>query len=186
MDKRYLAATAAAILVSALVVAHPGRAHSAEPSNQNTTQMPMMQRGMMGQGQGMMGQGMTGQRMMQGGAMPGQMMRDGDDDWRGHDAMHAMMHAHMMGDGQGMMGQGMMGSAMMGGGMMRVRPAVDTGDVSRYFQRYLAQLGNDRLKLGKVAAADDDTITAEIVTVDNSLVQTFTVDRVTGMVSTGK
>ncbi len=37
-----------------------------------------------------------------------------------------------------------------------------------------------RLKRGKVEAKDDDTIIAEIVTVDDSLVQRLAIDRDTG------
>ncbi len=37
-----------------------------------------------------------------------------------------------------------------------------------------------RLKRGKVEAKDDDTIIAEIVTVDDSLVQGLAIDRDTG------
>jgi len=53
-------------------------------------------------------------------------------------------------------------------------------DVKARMQRWLDRLGNDRIKLGKVEAADDDTITVEIETVDNSLVQKLAVDRHTG------
>jgi hypothetical protein len=53
-------------------------------------------------------------------------------------------------------------------------------DVKARMQRWLDGLGNDRIKLGKVEAVDDDTITVEIETVDNSLVQKLAVDRHTG------
>ena len=49
-------------------------------------------------------------------------------------------------------------------------------------ERWIAQNGNPRLKLGNVATKDDRTITAEIVTVDNSLVQKLDIDRRTGTV----
>lgn len=58
--------------------------------------------------------------------------------------------------------------------------AVDVDDVTARMEHWLSMQGNDRLKLGKVEAVDDDTITAEIVTVDGSLVQKLTVDRHTG------
>jgi hypothetical protein len=107
------------------------------------------------------------------------------------------------GVGPGMMGQmgpGMMGQ--MGPGMMRqdsgppmggwsglegrrVMPMVQlsTDDVRGFLQRHLAALGNQRLKVGKIEAVDDDTITAEIVTVDDSLVERFEVDRHTGVIA---
>lgn len=58
--------------------------------------------------------------------------------------------------------------------------AVDVNDVTARMEHWLSMQGNDRLKLGKVEAVDDDTITAEIVTVDGSLVQKLTIDRDTG------
>ena len=47
-------------------------------------------------------------------------------------------------------------------------------------ERWLAWQGNQRLKLGDVKEKDADTITADVVTKDNSLVQRFVVDRHTG------
>ena len=47
-------------------------------------------------------------------------------------------------------------------------------------ESWLAMQGNDRLKLGKIEAVDDDTITVEIVTIDDSLVQKLAVDRHNG------
>jgi hypothetical protein len=103
----------------------------------------------------------------------------------------------MMGQGmgQGMMGQGM-GPGMMGQsfgpGMMmgpgaggygaRVTPRTDlsTDDVRHFFEDRLAWHGNDRLRVGEVKEADDDAITADIETVDGSLVQRFQVDRHSG------
>jgi hypothetical protein len=99
--------------------------------------------------------------------------------------------------GPGMMGQGM-GPGMMGPGMMsqgtggwsglegrRVVPMMQLSadDVRVFFERYLESLDNARLKVGKVTEADNDTITAEIVTVDDSLVEKFEVDRHTGEIS---
>ena len=55
-------------------------------------------------------------------------------------------------------------------------------DVRVFFERYLESLANARLKLGKVTEADNDTITAEIVTVDDLLVEKFEVDRHTGVI----
>ena len=55
-----------------------------------------------------------------------------------------------------------------------------TDDVKARVERWLAFRGNARLKVGEVKEKDADTITADIVTKDNSLVQRFIVDRHTG------
>ena len=156
-----------------------------------------MQPGMMGQTPGMMGQmpGMMGQ-------MPGMMGQGPMGRMGPHmmspDEMQAMMEhmAGMMGYGMPMMGQGM-GHGPMTEGMgrrtggrsglegRRVVPMVQlsTADVRGFLERHLATLGNHRLKVGNVEATDEDTITAEIVTVDDSLVERFEVDRHTGLIS---
>ncbi len=102
--------------------------------------------------------------------------------------------------GQGMMGPGMMGPGMGGHGMMgrgfgmghgfgmehgfgtRVVPMrhLTVDDVRHFLEHRLAWRDNKRLKLGEVKEADEDTIIAEIVTVDGSLVQRLRVDRHTG------
>jgi hypothetical protein len=128
----------------------------------------MMERmgGMMGQAMpmqpGMMGQGMMQPGMMGQGMSPGMMDQ---------------------GMGPGMMGQGMGGWSGLEG--RRVVPMVrlSTDDVRAFFERHLAALGNERLKVGAVEAMNGDTITADIVTVDDSLVESFQVDRRTGMIS---
>ncbi len=63
----------------------------------------------------------------------------------------------------------------------RVTPSMNLSeqDVRDYLAVQLDQLNNKRLKIGDVKA-DDRTITADIVTVDNSLVQRLGVDRRTG------
>jgi hypothetical protein len=48
--------------------------------------------------------------------------------------------------------------------------------------RWVAWQGNPRLKVGDVKEKDADTITADIVTRDNSLVQRYAVDRHSGVV----
>ncbi len=53
-------------------------------------------------------------------------------------------------------------------------------DVRHVLEHRLEMQGNKRLKLGEVKEADDDTIVAEITTVDGSLVQRLEVDRHTG------
>ena len=120
----------------------------------------MMSPGMMGPG--MMGQGMMGQGM--GPGMMGQGSGPGP-----------------MGPGMGM-GPGMMGQGMSPGIMMQALPQdLTTEQVRHMFEHRLGMMGNPNLKLGDVTEADEDTITAEIVTQDGSLVQRFAVDRHTGM-----
>lgn len=135
----------------------------------------MMSGGMMGGSQGMMGggQGMAGRGMMGG----GQGMMGG-----GQGMMGGMMK--MM---RGMMGQGAMGQGVMGQGM-RVVPGlnVTVKDVRLFMEKRLGRLGNKRLKVGPVKQLDDRTITADIVTVDNSLVQRFKIDSNTGWVKKAK
>ncbi len=55
-------------------------------------------------------------------------------------------------------------------------------EVKDGLQRWIGRSGNPRLMAGNVVAKDSRTITAEIVTVDNSLVQKLDIDRRTGMV----
>ncbi|QRG26792.1 hypothetical protein [Halomonas binhaiensis] len=157
--------------------------------------------GMMGPGmggQGMMGPGMGGQGMM-GPGMGGQgMMGPG---MGGQGMMGPGMGGQgMMGPGmggQGMMGPGMGGQGMMGPGMMMgpnmggqegyhgrmVAPqALTVDDVRTMFESHLEWQGNPRLKLGDVEEKDENTIVADIVTVDDSLVQRLEVDRNTGWI----
>jgi len=99
------------------------------------------------------------------------------------------MMANMM--GQGMTGQSMMGSGMAQGtttGMgallgSRVTPMMNLSvdDVRTYLAAQLDRLNNKRLKVGDITS-DDANITADIVTVDNSLVQRLKVDRHTGAI----
>ena len=63
----------------------------------------------------------------------------------------------------------------------RVVPTMNLSvdDVRGYLVAQLGRLGNKRLKIGNINA-DGGSITAEVVTVDNSLVQRMKVDRSTG------
>jgi hypothetical protein len=213
MGNRKTLFAAASIIALGLVSASPGLAQSASQSDAEAT-APMMRGGQPMMGQGMMGQGMMHRQMMGGGMGQSGMgpsggrmgMGDGDMPCGGrmgggmgmgmggggmHHGMHGdgMQHRRMGHHGMHhMAGKGMMRDGMPGGmaGHMRVRPLIDEADAAHFFKRYLERLDNDRLKLGKVETTDEDTITAEIVTVDDSLVQTFTVDRASGRVSTGK
>ena len=128
----------------------------------------------MGEGTGMM-QGGMGPGMMQGGMGTG-MMQGGMGP--------GMMQGGM---GPGMM-QGGMGPGMIQGGMgalfgSRVIPMMNLSaeEVRGYLGAQLDRLNNKRLKVGDIKA-DDGTITADIVTVDNSLVQRLKVDRHTGAI----
>ena len=163
------------VLVTALVI--PGATVLAQDQGQ---QMPMMGQGM----HGSMGQ-QTDQPMMGGCPMMGGMMGQGKQGMMGQ----GMMGPGMMqgGMGPGMM-QGGMGPGMMQGGMgalfgSRVTPMMNLSaeDVRSYLGAQLDRLDNKRLKLGDIKA-DDGTITADIVTVDNSLVQRLKVDRHTGTI----
>lgn len=106
------------------------------------------------------------------------------------------MMGSKMGQRGGMMGQGMgpgsmhggMGPGMMQGGMgalfgSRVTPMMNLSaeDVRGYLGGQLDRLDNKRLKVGDIKV-DNGTITADIVTVDNSLVQRLKVDRHTGSI----
>jgi hypothetical protein len=130
----------------------------------------------MGYGYGMMapgmgyGYGMPGPGMGYGYGMPGPGMGRGygmmgpgmDDDC-------ARPHGH--GAHRGMMGRGM--------GMYRDTD-LSADDVKAIMEHRLFHRGNPRLRVGKVEEQDDDTIVAEIETVDGSLVNRFEIDRHTG------
>ncbi len=94
------------------------------------------------------------------------------------EAEAARLFREMMGHGSRMMGHGMMGHGMMGHGMAEKN--LSANDVTKIIKGFLAWYGNDRLKVGKVEEKDENTIIAEIVTVDDSLVKRLAVDRKTG------
>lgn len=58
---------------------------------------------------------------------------------------------------------------------------LSTDDVKSYFERSIAWQGNPRLTVGEVKEKDADTILADILTKDNSLVERFIVDRHSGI-----
>ena len=138
---------------------------------------------------GMMGRGMMqgdtdqmGRGAMQGGTgrgtMDGGMMRGAGGD------MNCPMMGGMMQGRQSMMGRETMRGRT--GGMSslfgsRVVPTMNLSvdDVRGYLTAQLDRLSNKRLKIGNINA-EGGSITAEIVTVDNSLVQRMKVDRSTG------
>ena len=144
--------------------------------------MGMSQGGMgmgmgMGMGQGGMGAGQGGMGMGQGGmggagpmSMAGGMMR-------------CPMMKMMMGARAGMEMPGAAGGAAMLYGMPpQSQPEMTPAMVQAMLEQRLVEHGNPRLKLGAIATAADGSITAEIVTVDDSLVQKLVFNRYPGLV----
>lgn len=132
-----------------------------------------------GAGSSAMPQAGTNQGMMAPGMTQGGM---------GRGMMCPMMSGMMQGMGQGATGPSMMGQGMMGGGTggmfgSRVTPMMNLSvdDVRGYLDMQLKRLDNKRLKVGDIKS-DDANITADIVTVDNSLVQRLKVNRHTGAI----
>ena len=137
-------------------------------------------------GPGMMGPGgsqMPMVRGMRGGKMPMQPQTQ-----EGGKPMGPQTHGRGMHMGSGMMGPGMMGRGMMGSGMMGMMGQrghmrdrnLSADDVKRVLDGRLAWQGLKRLKVGKTKVVDDDTVAAEIITKENSLVVRLKVDRHTG------
>jgi len=157
-----------------------------------------MAQGMQGMGADMMQEGSASRATtsnmpehgMRQGMMDSGMMRRGMEQGMMCPMMGGMMQGGM---GQGMMGSNMMGQGMMGsdttrggtGGMFgsHVTPMMNLSveDVRSYLGVQLERLNNKRLKIGNVSA-DGGSISAAIVTVDNSLVQNLKVDRHTGTI----
>ena len=110
---------------------------------------------------GVQGQGAMGQGMMKGSGMTQQGMP-------------------MKGSGM-MMGSGGMGRGTGGHGMV-VTPSkhLMPDDARHYFNHWIEAHGNKRLKVGDVKESNDNTIVVDIVTVDDSLVRRFAVDRHSG------
>ena len=112
-----------------------------------------------------------GTGMMQGGPSQeagGGMMRGGMGSSATESGMNqcSMMHGDM--------------GALFGS---RVTPVMNLSpeDMRGYLGLQLQRLNNKRLKIGDLKS-DDGTITADIVTVDNSLVQRLKIDRHTGAI----
>jgi hypothetical protein len=190
-----LRTTAAATVLALVLVLGAGitafgqgaHGHQGQMQNAPAQQGMPMQPGMMGQGMGtgMMGQeGMwhMGPHMMSPEEMQEMMEHMGGMTGQMGPGMMGQMPG-MMGQMPGMMGQGMRGWSGLVGGRVVPMMQLSTDDVRGFFELHLAALGNERLKVGKVEALDNETISAEIVTVDESLVESFEVDRHTGMIS---
>jgi hypothetical protein len=151
----------------------------------------MMRPGMMqpeGSERGPMAQGMMEPDMMHG--MMESMMR-GTAEGLARGLVEGMAAVHGMepeiGPSEGMGPRGMRQPGMMRGrGMgpaLLYGPPAEGITVERaraMLEGVLAWHGNPRLKLGTVEEQNDDTIVAEILTVDDSLVQRLAIDRATG------
>ena len=139
-------------------------------------------RGGSGMHGGQMGPGMMGHMGgMMGHMGPGMKGHMGPG-MKGHMGPGMMGH---MGGMMGHMGAGMMGPGAGGQGGCPYQQAALTEEltvesVTKFLERRLSHMGNDRLKVGEVKVKDDNTIIAEIVTVDDSLVQRIEFDRKTG------
>ena len=189
------AVVAIALLVPAMADAHGPGTNSQTMMGPGQMGSGTMMQGQMGPGQmgygqmgpghmgsGQMGPGQMGYGQMGPGRMgPGQM---------GYGQMgRGWMNQYMMGQtGGGMWGGGtMMGPGMMGavglGNRVIPMPTIGVNDVRRFLERRIELQGYSRLRVGKVTAKDDDTIIAEIDTVDGALVQRLEVDRQSGLMS---
>ena len=129
------------------------------------------------------GPGRTGHGAMHHG--PGMSFGQG---WTGHGGMHqgpgwmgqgGMGHGGMH-QGPGWMGQGGMGGYGSGPGALRQDLAAD--DVKHILQHRLQWQGFTNLRVGDIAEKDDDTLTADVVTEEGTLVQQFEVNRHTGAI----
>ena len=137
-------------------VAASAIAHGPDSQRSGQGQMPMM-------GHGMMGQGNQGQMPMMGHGMMGQ----------GNQGQMPMM-------GQGMIGQMPMMGGYGRGQMQPLRRDLTAEEVKHMMEHRVDWAGNPNLKVGKITEKDADTIVAEIVTKDGSLVRKIDVDRHTG------
>jgi hypothetical protein len=143
--------------------------------------------------EGMMPRGMMGPRMMHGmmeGMMEGMMRGTAEGLARG--LVEGMAAVHGMEPEVGPSGdmgpRGMRHSGMMRGGgtgpALLYGPPAEGITVERartILEGVLAWHGNPRLKLGTVEEQNGETIVAEILTVDDSLVQRLAIDRATGI-----
>jgi hypothetical protein len=137
------------------------------------------------------GQGMIMDPGREYGYRMGHGMMEGPGTHHGHGMWHGMTSGYEMHPGHGMhqgmkMDPGVGQDRGLGPRMLYGWPGVEAQDVSVararvWLERKLDWHGNPRLKLGEVVAADDDTITAEIVTREGSLVQKLAIDRHSGI-----
>ena len=172
-----------------------------QPAPETAPPAGMMGQGMMGPG--MMEPGEGERESMPEGMMPRGMMEPG----MMHGMMESMMRGTAEGVARGLVegmaavhgmepeigpSEGMGPRGMRQPGMMRSRgvgpallygPPAEGITVERartILEGVLAWHGNPRLKLGTVEEQNEDTIVAEILTVDDLLVQRLAIDRATG------
>lgn len=119
------------------------------------------------------GGGGFGQGMMNGGGQQGMMNGQGPGQG-GHGYGQGMMNGQ---DGQGFMQGKNFGDCQNGAQSLDTPLTIE--DVTKNLTQRLEHRGNDRLKVGAVTETDT-TITAEIVTVDDSLVRKIEIDKATG------
>ncbi|MFC4352158.1 hypothetical protein ACFOW6_11475 [Fodinicurvata halophila] len=148
----------------------------------NSRQMQPHQDGM-----GQMGSGMMGQMMGPG------MMNHGMMGHMGHGAMSQtqmpmagmmcpMMKSMMGAGGHGKGHHRMGGPDILYGIPENAQNEMTPDQVRGFLEKRLAHHGNPRLEVGDIVAEGDATITAEIVTVDGSLVQKLAFNRFPGLV----
>lgn len=92
-----------------------------------------------------------------------------------------MMRGYGPGYGFGMIGGGVPRGFSPGWNANQTDLNLSTDEVKRYFERAIAWQGNPRLKVGDVKERDADTIVADVVTKDDSLVERFIVNRHNGI-----
>jgi YVTN family beta-propeller protein len=160
---------------------HPAQAQS-EPAPVPALPGTSSAAGMAGDRPEMMG--MMTPEMMQ--RMQGTMRKQGGEG--GHPGMMTcsmmgdMMARPSGGDPQAVTGEADLGPAALYG-LPQASPEEMTPErVRAWLERRLAWHGNSRLKIGKIAAAGEGTVTAEIVTIDGSLVQKLAFNRYPGLV----
>jgi hypothetical protein len=138
--------------------------------------------------EGMMSGGMMGPDMMHG-MMEGMMRGTAEGVARGlvegMAAVHGMEPAVGSSEGMGPRGMrqhGMMYSRGLGPALLYGPPdeGITVERARAMLEGVLAWHGNPRLKLGTVEEQNEETIVAEILTVDDSLVQRLAMDRTTG------
>ena len=172
-----------------------------QPAPETAPPAGMMGQGMMGPGmmepgegeresmpEGMMPRGMMGPDMMHG--MMESMMRGTAEGVarglvEGMAAVHGMEPEIGPSEGvgpRGMRQPGMMRGRGMGPALLYGPPAegITVERARAMLEGVLAWHGNPRLKLGTVEEQNGSTIVAEILTVDDSLVQKLAIDRATG------
>ncbi|PZX41932.1 hypothetical protein LY56_02223 [Roseinatronobacter thiooxidans] len=152
----------------------PGGAPMEGMMDMMTPEMMQMMMRMMREG-GMQGQGTMPGRM---GGMADAPMGHGMMGMRGQGDMP--MGRMMRGQHGAMGGHGLGPDALYGmpqGAVTEMTPA----RVAAFLSHLLERHANPRLELGEVAEAEDGSITAEIVTIDGSLVQRLSFNRYPGL-----